>query len=65
MLALPKIREEIAAGRSVTVENRTQGHSFTMCHQLSSREAEIVLVGGLLAPPRSRQIATLMLPEPN
>jgi aconitate hydratase len=48
VLALPKIREEIAAGRSVTVENRTQGHSFTMCHQLSSREAEIVLVGGLL-----------------
>jgi aconitate hydratase len=48
VLALPKIREELAAGRSVTVENRTQEHSFTMCHQLSSREAEIVLVGGLL-----------------
>ena len=48
VLALPKLREEIAAGRSVTVENRTQGHSFTMCHQLSPREAEIVLVGGLL-----------------
>jgi aconitate hydratase len=48
VLALPKIREEIAAGRSVTVENRTQEHSFTMCHQLSSREVEIVLVGGLL-----------------
>jgi aconitate hydratase len=53
VLALPKIREEIAAGRSVTVENRKQGHSFTMCHQLSSREAEIVLVGGLLNALRS------------
>ena len=48
VLALPKIRAEIAAGRSVSVENRTQGHSFTMRHQLSSRAAEIVLVGGLL-----------------
>lgn len=48
VLALPKLREELAAGDSVTVENQTQGHSFTLRHQLSPREAEIVRVGGLL-----------------
>ena len=48
VLALPKLREELAAGGSVSAANRTQGHSFTLRHQLSPRDAEIVRLGGLL-----------------
>ncbi|MGH7430105.1 MAG: aconitase family protein, partial [Candidatus Methylomirabilaceae bacterium] len=52
-LALPRLREEIAAGQTVTVEDRARGRAFTARHQLSKRQVRIVLLGGLLNAFRS------------
>jgi aconitate hydratase len=53
LLALPRVRTEIAAGPTVTVENRTRRRRFEMRHQLSPRQVEIVAMGGLLNAFRS------------
>ena len=47
-LSLPKIRAEITGGRTVTVENRTKGSSVAATHDLTAREIEMILAGGLL-----------------
>lgn len=47
-LALPRLRSELATGPTVTVENLTRGSTFLVRHQLSERQVQIVLGGGLL-----------------
>jgi predicted aconitate hydratase len=48
LLVMPKLRTEIEQGSSVTVENRSGGGSFTMRHDMSARQVDVVLKGGLL-----------------
>ena len=46
-LALPNLRAELESGR-VTVLNKTTGGSFTALCQVSGRQKDILLAGGLL-----------------
>lgn len=48
VLAFPHIKEEIARGKEVSVKNITQGYSFVVTHNLSPREIEAVIEGGLI-----------------
>ncbi|MGH2794908.1 MAG: aconitate hydratase [Actinomycetota bacterium] len=48
VLALPRLRSEISAGQTVTVEDHSRKRTLTLRHQLSPRQVEVVLVGGLL-----------------
>jgi aconitate hydratase len=47
-LALPNVREEMQAGHRVTVENTTQDARFQVEHELSDRQVDVVLAGGLI-----------------
>lgn len=48
-LEIPGIREALQQGQEeLTVKNLTQGTTFQVKHNLSSRQAEIILAGGLL-----------------
>jgi len=47
-LRLPGVREALAQGKPVVVENLTQGTRGEARHDLSGRQVEIVLAGGLL-----------------
>ncbi len=47
-LVMPKLAEEIAAGNTVTVENRTKEASFELSHDLSDRQVRVVMAGGLI-----------------
>jgi len=53
-LAFPAIREEMASGHRVTVENRTQGTTFEAEHELSDRQVDVVLEGGLIRDYKQR-----------
>ena len=48
ILAVEDLREQIAAGDTVTVKNLTKGKSFVTNCPLSARMKEILLSGGLL-----------------
>jgi aconitate hydratase len=48
MLELPEVKAEIAAGKSVTVVNTTNGESFKADCELSDRTRAIIIAGGLL-----------------
>jgi aconitate hydratase len=48
-LALEGLRTQIAAGGAVVLKNVTRGESYTLRHELSPRQREILLAGGLLA----------------
>ena len=47
-LCLPDIRNAIANGTSVSLKNLTTGDSYALDYQLSERQREILLAGGLL-----------------
>ncbi len=47
-LEIPDVRAALRRGDVITVYNRTQGTSFSARHQLTAREVEIVVAGGLL-----------------
>ncbi|MEE8386906.1 MAG: aconitate hydratase, partial [Dehalococcoidia bacterium] len=47
VLELPDVRDTIRGGQ-VTVRNTTQGYEFTAGHNLSERQIEVLLEGGLL-----------------
>ncbi len=47
VLELPDVRDTIRGGQ-VTVRNTTQGYEFTARHNLSERQIEVLLEGGLL-----------------
>jgi aconitate hydratase len=48
ILAFPHVRNELATGQTVTVEDHTRKRTFATRHQLSARQVDIVLIGGLL-----------------
>lgn len=47
-LCLPDIRNAIANGSSVSLKNLTTGESYELDYQLSERQRDILLAGGLL-----------------
>jgi aconitate hydratase len=55
VLLIPNVRQAIRDGDQITVRNTIQGYEFTACHDLTPRQVEIVLAGGLLNQIRSSQ----------
>jgi aconitate hydratase len=55
VLEIANVRQAIRAGTQVSVRNVTQGYEFTARHDLTSRQVEIALAGGLLNQVRSSQ----------
>jgi aconitate hydratase len=55
VLLIPNVRQAIKDGSQVTVRNTIQGYEFTARHDLTPRQVEIVLAGGLLNQVRSSQ----------
>jgi aconitate hydratase len=47
-LHLTGVAERVQAGLALTVENRTRGSSFTVEHDLSPRQVEVMLAGSLI-----------------
>ena len=47
-LALSGVREAVEGLNSIAIENETQGYEFTATPQLSPRQVEVVLAGGVL-----------------
>lgn len=54
-LCLEEIRESIANGTDVTLKNITTGESYKLDYQLSERQRDILLAGGLLDYTRESQ----------
>lgn len=54
-LCLEGIRESIANGTNVTLKNLTTGESYKLDYQLSERQRDILLAGGLLDYTRESQ----------
>lgn len=54
-LCLDEIRESIANGTDVTLKNLTTGESYKLDYQLSERQRDILLAGGLLDYTRESQ----------
>ena len=54
-LCLEEIRESIANGADVTLKNLTTGESYKLDYQLSERQRDILLAGGLLDYTRESQ----------
>jgi aconitate hydratase len=54
-LEIPNVRAAIADGHEVRVRNVSQGYEFTARHELTPRQVEIALAGGLLNHVRSSQ----------
>jgi aconitate hydratase len=48
VLEIPRLREDIESGEEVEVRNTSDGESFTVRHELSPRQVEILLAGGLI-----------------
>ncbi|RLG01377.1 aconitate hydratase [Thermococci archaeon] len=47
-LEMPKIIEELKAGKEITVRNLTKNKEFKAIYELSERQKDIILAGGLL-----------------
>jgi len=45
---IPRVREQLASGGPLRVENLTQGKSFEVRHSLTPRQVQVLLAGGLL-----------------
>ena len=54
VLRLSGVREAVRGRAPVTVTNETQGHEFTATPQLSPRQMEVILAGGVLNYVRSQ-----------
>lgn len=48
-IVIPHAAAQIRAGNEVTVENRTKGQTYHCCHQLSSRQVDLVAAGSLIS----------------
>ena len=57
-LELVGLREALGGGRPVTVRNLSKGSEFVAEHNLTPRQAEIVLAGGLLNHVRAQAAAS-------
>jgi aconitate hydratase len=55
VLEIPNVRQAIRDGSQLTVRNVTQRYEFTAHHDLTPRQVEIALAGGLLNRVRSSQ----------
>jgi aconitate hydratase len=55
VLLIANVRQAIGDGNLITVRNVTQGYEFTARHDLTPRQVEIALAGGLLNKVRSSQ----------
>ena len=55
VLEIANVRQAIRAGNQISVRNITQGYEFTARHDLTPRQVEIALAGGLLNQVRSSQ----------
>ncbi|MGQ9573088.1 MAG: aconitate hydratase [Dehalococcoidia bacterium] len=55
VLEIPNVRQAIKDGPQITIRNVTQKYEFTVRHELTPRQVEIALVGGLLNKVRSSQ----------
>jgi aconitate hydratase len=47
ILVLKDLRERLPQAR-ISIENRTRGRVFEACHDLSPRQVQVVLEGGLI-----------------
>jgi aconitate hydratase len=47
ILILTDLHEKLPQGR-VSIQNRTQSRTFEGCHDLSARQVQVVLEGGLI-----------------
>jgi aconitate hydratase len=55
-LAIDNLRDQIKAGNELTVKNVTKGTEFKVTHDLTSRQIEIILAGGLLNYTKSQAV---------
>jgi aconitate hydratase len=55
VLEIVNVRQAIRTGNQISVRNITQGYEFTARHDLTPRQVEIALAGGLLNQVRSSQ----------
>jgi len=47
-LEIAAVRNAVAEGKNLVVQNNTQGTTFEVCCSLSSRQKQIILAGGAL-----------------
>lgn len=62
VLVLRNVRAALRAGREVRVEDRTTGQTFLALHDLSPRQVDVLLLGGLIPWIRLRKGARPMAP---
>ncbi len=55
VLAIEDVRKSVRNGPYITVYNRTKNEVYKTMHRMSSRQAEIVLAGGLINHIKSRK----------
>ena len=55
MLALPDIKNAIIKGETAYLKNETTGETYTLKYELSQRQKDIILAGGLLNYTRDAQ----------
>ena len=48
VLYLPDVKAEIADGKEVKLINKTKNEEYTLCYDLSDRQRDMILAGGLL-----------------
>ncbi len=48
VLCLPNVKAEISSGKEVKLINKTKNEEYTLCYDLSARQRDIILAGGLL-----------------
>ncbi len=53
-LMIENVRENLRDGTPLTVTNKTQGYQFQATHELSNRQVDALLAGGLLSLIKSR-----------
>ena len=48
VLCLPDVKAEISEGKEVKLINKTKGEEYILCYDLSDRQRDMILAGGLL-----------------
>ncbi len=54
VLKLSNVRDAVKTGRAVEIENKTKGRTFLASHDLSRRQVDVLLAGGLINWLKSR-----------
>ena len=63
MLVLDGIREAPSNGTKIHVRNTTRDEVYSVGHELSTRQIEMLLVGGLIPWLRTRNALGAAIPE--